>query len=254
MIFAMSDIHGYADVFENRIKQIEKYIADGDKLILLGDYIDRGRESFQSLNRAYSFQKKYGREQVIVLKGNHEQWFLDFLYENADEWLIEDDNFKTSGTFISAEDLAEIKKMPYRASIECLKKKIKENNKEILKWLKELPLYYERKNQIYVHAGVDEDIPEEELEWCMLGTGEWTMLGKFPPSKGRFFKDIIAGHVSVRDVAGDKLFKGIYYDGFSHYYIDGSACHRRPLLCLAYDEGKNIYYEFTNDGAFKEID
>lgn len=46
----------------------------------------------------------------------------------------------------------------------------------------------------------------------ILATGEWTMLGKFPPSKGKFFKDIIAGHISVRDVAQDNSFNGIYYD------------------------------------------
>lgn len=43
MIFAMADIHGYADVFEKRIKQIEEYLEKGHKLILLGDYIERDR-------------------------------------------------------------------------------------------------------------------------------------------------------------------------------------------------------------------
>lgn len=132
MIFAMSDIHGYADVFEKRIKQIEKFISTGDKLILLGDYIDRGPKSFQSLCLAFELQKKYGKDNVIVLKGNHEQWFLDFLYKNADEWLAEDVNYKTTGTFITDEELIEIKKMPYRKSIDCIKEKIINSNRELL--------------------------------------------------------------------------------------------------------------------------
>ena len=253
MIFAMADIHGYADVFQRRIQQIEGYLEKGHQLILLGDYIDRGPASYQSLHLTYSLQKKYGKDRVVVLKGNHEQWFLDFLYEGADEWLAEDENNRTTATVLSEEELAEIRGMAYRESLYSLKDKIKKRNKELLSWLKKLPLFYETNTQIYVHAGVDEDIPEEEIEWCTLAAGEWTMLGKFPPSKGKFFKDIIAGHVSVRDVAQDNSFQGIYYDGASHFYIDGGVSHSRPLLCLAYDEEKNIYYEFTNDGEFKKI-
>lgn len=168
MIFAMADIHGYADVFEKRIKQIEEYLEKGHKLILLGDYIDRGPASYQSLYLAYSLQKKYGKDRVVVLKENHEQWFLVFLYEGADEWLAEDENNRTTATFLSEEELAEIRGMAYRESLYSLKDKIKKRNKELLIWLKKLPLFYETSTQIYVHAGVDEDIPEEEMEWCIF--------------------------------------------------------------------------------------
>ena len=108
MIFAMADIHGYADVFQRRIQQIEGYLEKGHQLILLGDYIDRGPASYQSLHLTYSLQKKYGKDRVVVLKGNHEQWFLDFLYEGAEEWLAEDENNRTKATFLSEEELEEI--------------------------------------------------------------------------------------------------------------------------------------------------
>ena len=129
MIFAMADIHGYADVFQRRIQQIEGYLEKGHQLILLGDYIDRGPASYQSLHLAYSLQKKYGKDRVVVLKGNHEQWFLDFLYEGADEWLAEDENNRTTATFLSEEELAEIRGMAYRESLYSLKDKIKKRNK-----------------------------------------------------------------------------------------------------------------------------
>ncbi len=48
MLFAMSDIHGCFDAFINRIhdlNDLETVKAGKDKLILLGDYIDRGPES-----------------------------------------------------------------------------------------------------------------------------------------------------------------------------------------------------------------
>lgn len=50
MIFAMSDIHGKHELFEKRISQIKQLLKEKDnKLILLGDYIDRGSKSYECL-------------------------------------------------------------------------------------------------------------------------------------------------------------------------------------------------------------
>lgn len=54
-------------------------------------------------------------------------------------------------------------------------------------------------------------------------------------------------------VADDRNFKGIYWDGASHFYIDGSITRTKKLLCLAYDEDEKKYYEFMEDGTFKKI-
>ena len=50
MIYAMSDIHGQYELFEKRIEQLRPLLEDNDsKLILLGDFIDRGNRSFDCL-------------------------------------------------------------------------------------------------------------------------------------------------------------------------------------------------------------
>lgn len=79
------------------------------------------------------------------------------------------------------------------------------------------------------------------------------MTGKFPPTTGHFYKDIIAGHVAASHLARDLSFSGIFFDGESHYYIDGSAAKFRRVLCLAYDEKEKKYYQFDEDGKLKEI-
>ena len=109
--------------------------------------------------------------------------------------------------------------------------------------MRNLRLYYETDTQIFVHAGVDEDIPEEEIQWCTLGTPDYVMTGKYPPSIGHFYKDIIAGHVAASHLARDFRFRDIFYDGESHYYIDGSAAKFGRILCLAYDEKPEKYYQ-----------
>lgn len=210
MIFAMSDIHGQYTLFEKRIEQLKPLLQGKDnKLILLGDYIDRGNKSYECLQLAYDLEKEFGSDKVIVLKGNHEVWFEEFLFENEDVWLAEDRNFQTSRTFLTKEQYAKLEVLSSReARIEYIKAQIKVNHKSLLSWMRKLRLFYETDTQIFVHAGVDEDIPEEEMEWCTIGTPDYMMTGKYPPTIGHFYKDVIAGHVAASRVARDKSFKG----------------------------------------------
>ncbi len=255
MIYAMSDIHGQFDLMNKRIEQIKPFLKEKNlKLILLGDYIDRGNKSYECLKLAYDLEREYGSDKVIILKGNHEVWFEEFLFENEDIWLEEDGDFFTSGTFLTDEQFKEIDYKPNRDSrISYVKNCIKENHKDLLHWMRKLRLFYETDTQIFVHAGVDEEIPEEELEWCTIGTSAEILTGKYPPSIGKFYKDIIAGHVAASFVAGDLGFTGIYFDGKSHFYIDGSAGKNKKLLCLAFDEVNNKYFQLEEDWSMREI-
>ena len=49
-ILAISDIHGELELFDSLLEKLN-YDADEDQLILLGDYVDRGRNSKGVLNR-----------------------------------------------------------------------------------------------------------------------------------------------------------------------------------------------------------
>jgi serine/threonine protein phosphatase 1 len=100
---------------------------------------------------------------------------------------------------------------------------------------------------------VDEEISEEELDYCTIGTPDYVFTGKYPPSTGHFFKDIIAGHVAASQLARDKSFSGIYFDGQSHFYIDGSTTRTKRVLCLVYEETEKIYYELKDDGSLKQL-
>ena len=82
----------------------------------------------------------------------------------------------------------------------------------------------------------------------MWGASDNTLLGKFPATKGKFYKTIIAGHVGTcsRDLAANRSYHDVYYDGESHYYIDGSVYKGGKLLLLAYDEEKEKYYQVEN--------
>jgi serine/threonine protein phosphatase 1 len=220
---------------------------------MLGDFIDAGPASYECLQLAFDLQQEYGADKVTALKGNHEVQLLEFLSGKGKEWAGVDD-YGISGTFLSDDQKEKLGQMKNPAEIRAyLRESIKKNHKELLSWLKKLPYSKETETQIFVHAGVNEDIPEEDLDFCVIGTPEEELIAKYPPSTGHFFKDIIAGHTAAATLANDPDFSGIYFDGESHYYIDGATPRTNRVLCLAYDEKWKKYYELMDDGSLKLI-
>ena len=59
-----------------------------------------------------------------------------------------------------------------------------------------------------------------------LGTDKPIFTGKSPAQTGSipdFALKIVAGHIGTCRIAGDPSFHDVYYDGGSHYYIDGTV-------------------------------
>ncbi|TCT14526.1 serine/threonine protein phosphatase 1 [Natranaerovirga pectinivora] len=246
--YVISDIHGFIDEFEDALKKVD--LSGDNQLILLGDYIDLGPDSYKVLYRIMNLQKEYPKN-IIVLKGNHEGMFIEFVKNGRNDWLSEDKNLKTSKTFLTKEQLDEVKKMMFKRDKIGISRKVKEsikyNHPTLLKWLNQLPCYYETKDRIFVHAGVD----EEAGELWKIGTSDETFLWKFPATTGKFYKDIIAGHISTATIAGNKDFHDIFFDNASHFYIDGDieVSHRIPILKIDNVTGK--YYSILENGEEK---
>ncbi|HGR9839137.1 TPA: metallophosphoesterase, partial [Streptococcus pneumoniae] len=75
--YSVSDIHGHYNEFIKSLNKID--LSDKQsKLILLGDYIDYGSQSFQVISKIIELEKIYPK-QIITLFGNHEEWFYDWL-------------------------------------------------------------------------------------------------------------------------------------------------------------------------------
>ncbi|MFK4794945.1 metallophosphoesterase [Sphingobium sp. ZW T5_29] len=92
MIYAIGDIHGRLDLLD----QIEATIADDiaksknptPLICYLGDYIDRGPQSAQVIDRLCSYSGDGVRR--LFLKGNHEDRMIDFLVDpiaNGPAWM-----------------------------------------------------------------------------------------------------------------------------------------------------------------------
>ena len=59
---------------------------------------------------------------------------------------------------------------------------------------------------------------------------------------------IVAGHVGTSNIAGDPNFHDIFFDGGSHYYIDGTVQKSGEIPVIMYDSEKDNFYRVSDLG------
>ncbi len=237
--YSMSDIHGHFNEFIDSLSKVDLSAKD-NRLILLGDYIDNGPQSFEVLSKIIELEKIFP-EQIVTLLGNHEEFFYD--------WLILDKPTasafpETIKSFFSPEELNYIFKSNPNNFETGVRNEIRNNAKFVpfINWFQkryEDSRYFETENQIFVHAGIDE---EAGKLWKELTSSE-IFTNKFPLNTGGFLKDIVSGHVASWEVAKDKTYQGkIYHDTKSHYFIDGHTSQSKTIPVLAFDTITKKYH------------
>jgi len=85
--YVVGDTHGCYTEFSRLLDKINPDLSN-DKLVMLGDYIDRGPQSWEMVNSIIDLQKTYGKEHVILLRGNHEQMAIDFYKHKNSNFLF----------------------------------------------------------------------------------------------------------------------------------------------------------------------
>jgi len=219
-IYCMSDIHGCLPEFEEALGLIADDLEKDDtKLVLLGDYIHGREEGRGVLDNIMNLQYKYGSDKIIALMGNHEEFVIQG-YSTIEDMNPTYDDEKEA-----------------------------EDDDKYIRWMERLPRDYKEGNTIFVHAGIEEDAGDL-WEW---GTGDEVFVGKFPAQTGKIEgidSKVVAGHVDTSDVSGDPYYHDIYYDGASHYYIDGTVLVSRRIPVLMVDTDTDKYYRVTESGKW----
>lgn len=134
-VYVISDIHGEYDLFMKMLEKIS--FSKDDLLIILGDVVDRGKDSIKILE--YIMNKS----NIEFILGNHEKMFLDFvLANNKDEEYYAYHLWMNNGgypTLMDYDNLSNARKI------------------DIIEYIKDASLYIIVGNYILVHAGVNVD-------------------------------------------------------------------------------------------------
>lgn len=225
ILYCMSDIHGCLGEFEEDLSLVAERLEEDDvRLILLGDYIHGGMDSRGVFDSIMSLQYRYGQDKVVALMGNHEEFVL--LGDSTIDHMVKS----------------------YRNVMD--ERDSDDDEDKYLRWMENLPLYYTEGNTIFVHAGIDEDAGDL-WEWV---TGDETFTGKYPAQTGQIEginEKVVAGHVSTAEISGDSHYHDIFYDGASHYYIDGTVLDSGRIPVLKVDTETDKYYRVTEFGDWQ---
>jgi len=179
--YVIPDIHGRLDLLEDGLAEIvERAAGQVGTIVALGDYVDKGPDSKKVIDRLRAGLRD--RWKLICLKGNHDAMMVAALRDESKLrfWLERggDTALRSYGGDPSDVPSADIE------------------------WLDKLPLMHTDTHRLYVHAGVDPDVPLDQQ-------AERTLLWKRYPRDYQFgFGDlhVVHGHDSFVD--GPKLYEG----------------------------------------------
>lgn len=176
--YAIGDIHGCLHFLEELLDEVQPDLTR-DRLIFIGDYIDRGPESKRVVDYIINLRRRYPRENIICLKGNHEAMFLDFLQG------IEKELFLFNGGLGTIQDY-------WGYGWDEKEELILPPEHEI--FYQELLPFFETPDYIFVHAGLKPLIPlEEQAEEDLL----W-IRGEFIASMEDFGRTVVFGHTPFK--------------------------------------------------------
>lgn len=195
-IYAIGDIHGKFDKLKGLIEQLDLH---NHLLIFLGDYIDRGEDSFKVVDCLTNLDRLYN---CVFLKGNHEELFMDYL-SGVDEYLFINNggnktvsSYMNGGYDITLETCYEDRHLP----------------SDHLNFYRGLKYYYETDKYIFVHAGLlPKDVPLSEQPKEILLWERYDFIN----SEFNWGKKVIFGHTPNKEVL----------NMYNKICIDTGACY-----------------------------
>jgi serine/threonine protein phosphatase 1 len=150
--FVLGDLHGDLDALTLLLKDLPQPLAE-DTLVFLGDYLDRGPRSKETIEFLRELPGRTAAK-VVTLRGNHEDAWLKVVDQGWAEYLLPPGNgclatlrsFQGGPAlerprFADAEDFTAMERGSFFPA-------------EVVAWMRALPYWYEDEHALYVHAGL----------------------------------------------------------------------------------------------------
>ena len=193
-IYAVGDIHGRLDLLNELLARISSDIALRPTVrplyVFLGDYIDRGSASRETIDRLIEHGKTH---ESVFLKGNHELIAIKCLSDRGlfDQWLRLGGLETLVSYGVPAETLANGKQIAELQS--AFHGALPQAH---FRFFRDLKNSFECGDFFFAHAGVKPNVElsrqkENDLLW---------IRGEFLTSKDDFGKIIVHGHTPTREI------------------------------------------------------
>ena len=170
---AIGDIHGCHTALLSLLKNVQP--APGDRIVFLGDYIDRGPASRQVLETLLDLSKTCS---PIFLRGNHEVMILDARHDplKASLWM-------SYGGLDALFSYGAEYRPDWSAAIP----------ERHWKFFEHTARFFETDSHIFVHAGWDPALAmKEQPDWLLF----WEYFDRAQPHQSG--KQIVCGHTPQR--------------------------------------------------------
>ncbi len=167
---AIGDIHGFFNALNTLLGMLN---PDEDRLIFLGDYVDRGPDSRGALDQLIALSKNPNH---VFLRGNHDEWMLRARTEKR--W------FKTwIGDGVGGKETLR----SYGAS------SFKSSAMDLVppthwQFLEGTRLFFENDSHLFVHASLSWQVPEDTDSQVLL----WRSVHDIVPQQNG--KRVVCGH------------------------------------------------------------
>ena len=101
---AIGDIHGNIRALDDLLDKISPEVSANDTVVFLGDYIDRGPDTKQCIDRILQMRQASSAK-VVALLGNHEEWMIRTYQDHTrHSWILGMGGFSTIQSY--SEDAA----------------------------------------------------------------------------------------------------------------------------------------------------
>lgn len=171
-LIAVGDIHGCAAALDGLLAAIR--LTAADRIVFLGDYVDRGPDSCGVIQRIIELQQSFD---VVPLLGNHEEMMLSVLEHRSPlSWWFMYGGRETMLSYGNELDVAVVPK-------------------EHLTFLKSLRSYHEEPEHFFVHANY---VASETLDHQPPEALRWVGLRETIPGPHDNGKLAVVGHTSQK--------------------------------------------------------
>lgn len=184
-MFVVSDIHG----MHEHLLDILKYWNEEDHLVFLGDYVDRGTNSYGVLNTVMTLHKQFP-EKVHVMWGNHEQLFISAL-KNPE---LDSTGFLRNGGVETLTSFLHQLKEDYDGNAVKALATIRTHFREEIRYINSLNYYTIIGDVLFTHAG----FLTEDLNKTMPLDFLWVREHYTKPNTTKYVN--VFGHTPVRRI------------------------------------------------------